>query len=132
MAKVLNGQPAHRKASDWQAGESQARDWRRSMSNHVASALIVYTALQIFMTVKALQDGLPSIFPYLALVLLVAAIIPACRWFEGHWNKLPDEAAHDPSLRPAFNRDVAGLWLTAIGLPPLITLLFRAVTGTLG
>ena len=47
MAKVLNGQPAHR----------EARDWRRSMSNHVASALIVYTALQIFMTVEALREA---------------------------------------------------------------------------
>lgn len=127
MAKILNGQPHRHQATDWQAG-----DWRRSMSNHVASALIVYTALQIFMTVKALQDGLPSIFPYVALVLLVAAIIPACRWFEGHWKEISDEAAHDPRLRPAFNRDLAGLWLTAIGLPPLITLVFRVLTGTLG
>ena len=122
MAKVLNGQPAHR----------EARDWRRSMSNHVASALIVYTALQIFMTVEALREGLPSILPYITLVLLVAAIIPACRWLEGHWSHLSDEAAHDAALRPAFHRDLAALWLTAIGLPPLITLAFRIVTGTLG
>ncbi len=127
MAKVLEGQPANRQASHW-----QARDWRRSMSNHVASALIVYTALQIFMTVGALRDGLPSILPYLALVLLVAAIIPACRWFEGHWSGISEDAAHDPALRRAFRRDVIGLWLTAIGLPPLLTLLFRMLTGTLG
>ena len=101
------------------------RDWRRSMSNHVATALMVYTGLQIFLTVKALQDGLPSILPYIALIVLVAAIIPACRWFEKRWADLSDERAADPALRSAFHRDIVGLWLMAIGLPLLITLLFR-------
>ena len=87
--------------------------------------------MQIFLTVKALQDGLPSILPYLALVLLVAGIIPACRWFERRWNDLPDERAADPALLPAFRSDLAGLWAIALGLPPLITLVFRLMTGTI-
>ena len=107
------------------------RDLRRSMSNHVATALIVYTGLQIFLTVKALQDGLPSILPYVALVLLVAGIIPACRWFEARWKDLSDERAADPSLLPSFRSDIVGLWAIAIGLPFLITLLFRLATQTL-
>ncbi len=118
MAKVIENASVRRTAS-------KPRDWRKSMSDHVASALIVYTGLQIFLTVHALQDGLPSILPYIALVLLVAAIIPACRWFERRWRDLPDEAAADIALRPAFRRDILGLWLLAIGLPFLITGLFR-------
>ena len=55
------------------------------MSDHVAYALLVYTGLQIFMTVKALTAGMSSILPYMALIILVAAIIPACRWFERRW-----------------------------------------------
>ena len=55
---------------------SRARDWRRSMSDNVAFALLVYTGLQIFMTVNAMKDGVSSIVPYLALVILVGGIIP--------------------------------------------------------
>ncbi len=121
MAKVIENVAAGRTAS-------KPHDWRKSMSDHVAFALIVYTALQIFLTVHALQDGLPSILPYVTLVLLVAAIIPACRWFERRWRDLPDEAAADIALRPAFRRDILALWLLALGLPPLITALFRLVS----
>lgn len=102
-------------------------DWRRTMSDNVALALIVYTGLQIFVTVKALREGLSSILPYLALVLLVVAIIPACRWFEKRWKDLSDTEARDPALAGAYRRDQALLWLMAIGLPFAITIGFRAV-----
>jgi len=124
MAKAIEGRTVRQKAE-------APRDLRKSMSNHVATALIVYTGSQIFMTVKALQDGLPSILPYIALVLLVAGIIPACRWMEARWQDLSDERAADPALLPAFRTDLAGLWATAIGLPALITLVFRLATGTI-
>ena len=51
-------------------------DWRRKMSDHVAYALLVYTGLQIFVTMSALKIGSGSILPYFALIVLVAAIIP--------------------------------------------------------
>jgi choline dehydrogenase len=33
--------------------------------------------------------------PYLALVILIIGIIPACRRFERRWNRLSDEQAAD-------------------------------------
>lgn len=103
----------------------KARDWRRSMSDHVAYALLVYTGLQIFVTVKALAQGSSSILPYVALVVLVAAIIPACRWFERRWSKLSDSEAKDGSFAGAFRRDTIGLWMLAIGLPFALTGIFK-------
>ena len=53
------------------AAAHKSVDWRSKMSDHVAYALLVYTGLQIFMTVNALKDGASSILPYFALILLV-------------------------------------------------------------
>ena len=103
------------------------RDFRKAMSDHVAYALLAYTGLQIFVTVKALSSGVSSILPYFALVILVAAIIPACRWFEKRWTDLPEEQASSPELASAFRRDTIGLWLLAIGLPFVLTGLVKAV-----
>lgn len=103
------------------AAASGARDWRRKMSDNVALALVVYTALQIFLTVEALTKGMSNIVPYLALIVLVAGIIPACRWFERRWLGLSDEEAHDAALKGAFRRDQLALWVLAIGLPFLLT-----------
>lgn len=100
---------------------TKTRDWRKAMSDHVAYALLVYTALQIFLTVKALSQGVSSILPYFALIILVAAIIPACRWFEKRWTGLSDEEASDIALAGAFRRDATGLWVLAICLPLLLT-----------
>lgn len=109
------------------AQAAHPRDWRKAMSDHVAYALLTYTALQIFVTVKALAEGTSSILPYAALVILVAAIIPACRWFEKRWTELGDEQATDPALARAFRRDVIGLWVMSIGLPFALTGLVKVV-----
>lgn len=109
------------------AAESGARDWRKAMSDHVAYALLVYTGLQIFVTVKAISTGGTSILPYMALVVLVAAIIPACRWFERRWTDLSDEVMADPATASAFRRDTIGLWVMAIGLPFLLTGCFKGL-----
>ncbi len=99
----------------------KACDWRKSMSDHVAFALLVYTSLQIFMTVHAMKEGSTSVMPYFVLVVLVAGIIPACRWFERRWRDLSDEDAADKSLLGAFRRDIIALWIMAIGFPFLLT-----------
>ena len=104
------------------APATRGRDWRKAMSDNVAYALLVYTALQIFMTISAMKklaEG--SMLPYVSLIVLVAAIIPACRRFERRWDNLSDEQAADPSLRGWVRRDQAFLWLLAIGLPFLLT-----------
>jgi len=121
-----------RHAAHQHRDDARARDWRKMMSDHVAYALLVYTSLQIFMTIQAMhKDGSSSILPYLALVVLVAGIIPACRWFEGRWTTLDDRKATDPALRTAFRRDLARLWSLAIGLPFVLTALFRALAALL-
>ncbi|GAA4641825.1 hypothetical protein GCM10023115_02110 [Pontixanthobacter gangjinensis] len=105
----------------------RGRDWRKSMSDHVAYALIIYTALHIFATVGAMKEtGFKSLALF-ALVVLVVGIIPACRSFERRWRNLSDAQASDPSLAPAFRRDLALLWLLAIGLPFALTGLFKAI-----
>ncbi|WFL78891.1 hypothetical protein P7228_07450 [Altererythrobacter arenosus] len=111
-----------------QAYDETARDWRKSASDHVAYALLVYTALQIFVTVDALKAGSSTILPYFALVVLVGGIIPACRWFEKRWVGLSDEAGHDPGLAGDFKRDMVMLWGLAIGLPFLLTGCFKLVS----
>lgn len=102
-------------------------DWRRKMSDHIAYALLAYTALQIFVTIGALKAHGGSLLPYFALVILVVAIIPACRRFESRWNRLTDEQAHDPALAPYYRRDRLALWLLAIGLPFALTALFKGL-----
>ena len=103
-------------------------DWRKKMSDHVAYALLAYTALQIFVTMGALKTGHGSVLPYFALIVLVAAIIPACRYAEKRWEHLIDEEAADTSLTRPFYRDAGTLWACAIGLPFLVTYGYKLVT----
>ena len=110
------------------AKSAKRRDWRKGMSDNVAYALLVYTGLQIFVTMHAIKgSSTGSALPYLSLIVLVAAIIPACRRFEKRWEGLSDDAAADPLLRPLYRRDQLFLWLLAIGLPFALTGLFMAI-----
>jgi len=116
----------------WESATAQKRagrklDWRKKISDHVAYALLVYTGLQIFVTMGALKNGSGSILPYLALIVLVAAIIPGCRLFEKRWDALSDGEAANPGLRGRFRRDLIVLWLCAIGLPLALTGLFMGI-----
>ena len=107
-------------------------DWRKRMSDNIAVALLVYTTLQIFVTMSALKGEGDSLLPYLALVILVVAIIPSCRRFERRWNRLSDVQAADPELVGHFRRDCTMLWLLAAGLPFLITAVFRLLALVFG
>jgi hypothetical protein len=108
-------------------GATRPVDWRRKMSDNIAYALLVYTGLQIFVTMGALKSEGGSLLPYLALVVLVGAIIPACRRFERRWNRLSAEQAADPALAGHYRRDRLTLWLLAIGLPFALTGLFKGL-----
>ena len=110
------------------AAASRPVDWRRKMSDHIAYALLAYTALQIFVTMGALKGEGASLLPYLALIVLVAAIIPACRRFESRWNRLSDDQASDPLLAPYYRRDRLVLWALAIGLPFVLTGIFKGLS----
>jgi len=105
-----------------------ALDWRRKMSDNIAYALLTYTGLQIFVTIGALKSKGTSLLPYLALIILVAAIIPACRRFERRWNILTAGRVDDPALAGLFRRDRMILWAFAIGLPIALTGLFKGLT----
>jgi hypothetical protein len=115
------------KATEQAEVKVSTRDWRKAMSDHVAYGLLVYTALQIFVTVHALTEGTSGLLPYLALIVLVGGIIPVCRWFEKRWSVLDDEQAADPAFAGEFRRDTLALWALAIGLPFALTLMFKAV-----
>jgi hypothetical protein len=115
----------HRSETQQRAGLKL--DWRRRMSDHVAFALLVYTGLQIFVTMTTLKTGHGSILPYFALVVLVAAIIPACRFMEKRWDGLSDREAANPELADRFRRDAVVLWLCALGLPIALTAGFKAI-----
>ena len=114
----------------WSAAVSQQPgskplDWRKRMSDNIAYALLVYTALQIFVTMNALHGQGGSLLPYFALVMLVAAIIPACRRFENRWARLSDAQAADPEYVSYYRRDRLWLWAMAVGLPFAVTALFK-------
>ncbi|WP_296679131.1 hypothetical protein [Novosphingobium sp.] len=107
-------------------------DWRKRMSDNIAYALLVYTGLQIWMTMGALRGASGSLLPYFALVVLVVAIIPACRHFEKRWARLDDEQAADPAFVSFFRRDRIWLWTLAIGLPFAVTGLFKLLAMVFG
>lgn len=120
-------------ANDRYAGPrttGRTRDWRTAMSDNVATALLVYTALQIFFTMKALASALEySVVPYLGLVALVALVIPFLRYFEKRWTRLPDDLASDPALTGAFRRDQLLLWTLTVVFPLLLTLTLKFLVG---
>jgi hypothetical protein len=102
-------------------------DWKRRMSNHVAYALLIYTGLQIFVTMGAIKTEHGSILPYFALVLLVVAIIPGLRLVERRWERLSESSAPPKELAGLFTRDLLILWTAAIGLPFVVTGLVKLI-----
>ena len=80
----------------------------------------------------ALSQNTTSMLPLVALVVLIAAIIPLFRHYERHWESLDDRAAADPARKPLFRRDQFSVWLFAVGLPFAITGLFMAIAPLLG
>jgi hypothetical protein len=122
---------ALRDSAGTQKRSGRKLDWRRKMSDNVAYGLLVYTGLQIWVTMGQLNNGSGSFLPYLALIVLIAAIIPGCRMFEKRWAGLSDSEAANPELRDRFRRDQVLLWLCAIGLPFALTGLFLGVAAFL-
>lgn len=106
-------------------GIEAVRDWRARISDNLAYGLLVYTGLQIFVAMKQLKTLSESLLPYIALIVLVAGIIPAARWLETHWKRLSDAQAHDPAQERRFRRDRAIIWAVAIGMPFLLAGLAR-------
>lgn len=123
---------AWQNVAPFEKGAERTVDWRKRMSDNIAYALLTYTGLQIFMTVGALSRGSSSLLPYFALVILVVAIIPACRHFERRWARLDHTQSHDPAFARYFRRDRFWLWTLALGLPFAVTGLFRVLAMVFG
>lgn len=109
------------------ATQERQLDWRKRISDTVAYGLLVYTALQIFVTLRALEGEGASMLPMFALVVLVAGVIPLFRHYERRWEGLNDTAAADPALRSACRRDQLAIWGVSIGLPLVLTVVFKAL-----
>ena len=107
--------------------DAVTKDWRRRISDHLAYALLVYTALQIFVTMKQLKEMTSTTLPYLALIVLVAMIIPAARMLEKHWSELTDAEAFDPAQASRFKRDRIIIWVFAIGMPFVLAGIARLI-----
>jgi len=101
-------------------GGGQTFDWPAKMSDNIAWALLITTALLIFITMPQLKHAIGGIGPYLMLVVMVGAFIPVLQFFERRWARRDEREAHDPSLSGAFRRDQAALWLLAAGVPLLM------------
>tara|TARA_B100000678_G_scaffold104741_1_gene87713 strand:- start:1726 stop:2088 length:363 start_codon:yes stop_codon:yes gene_type:complete len=99
-------------------------DWKASISDNIAWALLVTTALLIFITMPKMKHAFTGINAYLLLVVMVGGFIPVLRFFEHRWTRLDDTQAHDPSLRGRFRTDQLGLWLLTVGVPLLLALGF--------
>ena len=95
----------------------------KRMSTHIAYALVVYTLLLIFIVSPELETKGMAIWPYLALVALVGAVIPLCRNIERRWQSL--DANGSAELEGRLKFDEAKLWIGAIGIPVVLMLFFR-------
>ena len=129
MEKALSQEPHGQKPTVQQS--DTGIDWRRKVSDQVAFGLLVYTGLHIFLTMKQLKTGQGSVLPYFGLIVLVAAIIPACRWIEMRWEQLTDTEATDPDLAPVFRKEMILSWCAAIGLPIALTFGFKGIVALL-
>lgn len=112
------------KAHPVQHSHSHASCAKR-MSTHIAYALVVYTLLLIFIVSPELESEGMAIWPYFALVAMVAAIIPACRRIERRWQTL--DASHSEEHEALLKSDEIRLWVGAVGIPVVLMLLFRAL-----
>lgn len=91
--------------------------WEKKMSNNCATALLVYTMMQIFFVLSFIETKGMSIAPYFGLVLLVAVIVPFCRKYEKRWQDIANHGLTEQSLAARFRRDQVSLWILALGLP---------------
>ncbi|QTD56756.1 hypothetical protein [Parasphingorhabdus cellanae] len=102
---------------DRELRSTSATRWEKKMSNNCATALLVYTLMQIFFVLSFIQTKGMSIAPYFGLVLLVAVIVPFCRKYEKRWQGVANSGLGEQSLAARFRRDQVTLWILALGLP---------------
>jgi K+-transporting ATPase A subunit len=108
-----------------QATHSRAnKSYAKRISDHVATALVVYTLMLIFITSPAMESSGTSILPYFMLVVFVGMVIPACRNMERRWKELEAGASSGEGLETRFGTDRVKLWVAALAIPALLAVLF--------
>jgi hypothetical protein len=100
------------------------KSYAKRINDHVATALVVYTLMLIFLTSPSMESQGTSILPYFMLVVFVGMVIPACRNLEHRWQKLEDSELSADSLQTRFNMDRVKLWVGALGIPVILSVLF--------
>jgi hypothetical protein len=101
------------------------KSYAKRISDHVATALVVYTLMLIFITSPAMESSGTSILPYFMLVVFVAMVIPGCRSMENRWKALDAGHEGEATLEKRFATDRIILWLAAIIIPVILSVLFR-------
>ncbi len=127
MVAATSNKSVEKMRSTKEITPKHAVQWDKKMSNNAAVALLVYTLLQIFFVMSAIETKGMSIAPYFGLVLLVAIIIPVCRKYEKRWAKLAKANLPEAGMATRFRKDQLVLWVLALGLPFLFVALFKAV-----
>ncbi len=134
MAKTVNRHESYFDEAAKADHEDDTPNWQRKISNHIAYALLAYTALQIFVVIGELggHDGGMSMLPYLGLVVLIGLVIPVCRKFEKIWERRLESGMSQEAIARQYKFDRIMIWLTAIGFPFLLVAIFRGFSAVSG
>lgn len=89
--------------------------WHRKMNNNLAAALVLFTALQIFVISAVVATGAPTLLYHMGIALLIAVVVPAARNMERRWAAFPE--ASGPNGAERFRRDQLKLWSATLFLP---------------
>lgn len=95
----------------------RARRLGNQMTRHVASALLVFAVLQIWLVSSVIDLGAPRSTAVGAMIVLIAAALPYARITERRWQSLGQHALPSPALMDRFRRDVRLLWVLALIIP---------------
>ena len=98
-------------------GLPDARALSRRMTWHVAAALIVYAGLQLWLVIGAVSDGATRVLPYVAVGLVLVAVVPLARRIEQRWARLAQTALPSRQLSRSYRLEALRLWVAAIVLP---------------
>ena len=107
--------------------ESDTAPWQRRISRHIAFGVIAYTVIQIALMLSVMRSHAMSMLPYVALIVLVAGVIPLARQFEKRWQWFAAAALSDAEIAREYRRSRIIIWASAIGGPFLLTAVFSAV-----
>lgn len=94
-----------------------ARKLSRRMTLHVAAALIVYAGIQLWLVVSAVSDGANRVLPYVAVGLILFAVVPLARRIEQRWARMAENTLPSRELCKSFRGEALRLWIGAIVLP---------------